>query len=107
MRLVLEGGTDKRRANLLTTDEMDIFLSDEIAEPGERDVVLAVRDQLVDPDVITNELGPANRNGLIRVQSTHAAYLPLHYVMLFVSGQTGWHPGMTLKGSRRQRKKNA
>ena len=41
MQLVMEEGADKRRANLPTSDEMAIFIPDEVAVPGQRDMVLA------------------------------------------------------------------
>ena len=101
MQLVMEEGADKRRANLPTSDEMAIFIPDETAAPGQRNIVLAQRDQplrdhQVVPDTgITEDLGSANENGLIRVQNCHAGYILLHYVLLFPTGTPGWHKGLS------------
>jgi hypothetical protein len=79
MRLVLEAGADRRRENLPTSDEVAVILPDEYAEPSFRDIILAYRP-------IAGE--PPQYN---RISSTHAAYLPLHYVLMFPHGDTGWH----------------
>ena len=35
--------------------------------------------------------------GLERVDPSHAAYLPLHYVLLFPCGDQGWHWNLILQ----------
>ena len=77
VRLVIESGADRRRENLPTSDELAVILPDEFAERSRRDIVLAVRD-------------PArNAPRLTRIDVTHAAYMPLHYVLLFPHGDLG------------------
>ena len=93
MRLVVEQGADRRRENLPTSDEVAVIIPDEFAGGSRRDIVLAVRD-------------PA-RNGphLTRVHVTHAAYMPLHYVLLFPYGDYGWHYGLELREGQRLRER--
>lgn len=39
------------------------------------------------------------RNGFLRrVSALHAAYSPMHYVLLFPDGRDGWHPNIPLNG---------
>ena len=91
MRLILEDGADKRRANLPTSTEVSIFISDEDPTLGKREIVLAKRQQH----------GPSS---LQPVHTVNAAYMPLHYVLIFPYGRPGWHPRLLLRGSDRQRK---
>ena len=45
MQLIIKEGANKRRANLPINDEITIFIPNEVAAPGQRDIVLAQRDQ--------------------------------------------------------------
>ena len=78
LRLVLERGADRRRENLPTADEVAIILPDEREEGSSRDIVLARRDARGAPV-------PAYE----RIDCTHPAYWPLHYVLLFPHGDLG------------------
>jgi hypothetical protein len=84
MRLVIESGADRRRENLPTSDEIAAVLPDEYGEASRRDILLAARD-------------PRHNQALSRISVTHAAYMPLHYVLLFPGGTLGWHYGLQLR----------
>jgi hypothetical protein len=85
MRLIVESGADRRRENLPTATEIAVVIPDEYSESSRRDILLAVRN-------------PAyGRSGLEKVPVTNAAYMPLHYVLLFPRGDLGWHYGLTLR----------
>lgn len=85
MRLIMETGADRRRENLPTSNEVAGILSDEFDGASSRDIVLAVRN-------------PRGRDHpLNRINPTHAAYMPLHYVLLFPCGDYGWHYDLRLR----------
>lgn len=93
VRLVMETGADRRRENLPTSDELAVILPDEFAGGSRRDIVLAVRD-------------PArNAPRLTRIDVTHAAYMPLHYVLLFPHGDLGWHYELRLREGQQARQR--
>ena len=77
MHLVMESGADRRRENLLTGNELAVIIPDEFGEQSRRDIVLAVREP------------GRNHLRLKRIDVTHAAYMPLHYVLLFPCGDKG------------------
>jgi hypothetical protein len=93
MRLILQLGADRRRENLPTTTKLAGILPDEFTDESRRDILLAVRE----PD----------RNGsqLHRIAITHAAYMPLYYVLLFLYGEYGWHYELYLWDARRTRQR--
>ncbi|KAF9533250.1 hypothetical protein CPB83DRAFT_758120, partial [Crepidotus variabilis] len=71
--------TDRRRYNLPTTaaaNEIAVIL------PGNGEQPTATR------DIILHRL---NGGGQQQISELHPMYLPLHYVLLFPSGQSGWH----------------
>lgn len=79
MRLIIEEGSDKRRTNLSTSNEMIAIISNEYDLPCDRDILLTKR-----------------RNGsessfMRRINQNHAAYMPLHYVLLFSFGDFEFH----------------
>jgi len=88
MRLVFEEGADRRRENLPTSDEVIVIIPDEYSEPGFRDIVLVERG------------GSADQPRYNRINAAHAAYIPLHYVLLFPRGDLGWYYGLQLRGDR-------
>ena len=93
MRLVMETGADRRRENLPTSNEIAIVLPDEFAEASGRDILLAVRN-------------PTRAEPLLsQIDVTHAAYMPLHYVLLFPHGQPGWHYGLRLRNGQQTRQR--
>jgi hypothetical protein len=92
MRLVLQTGADRRRENLPTATELAGILPDEFADESRRDVLLAVREP------------GRNEQQLHRIPVTSAAYMPLHYVLLFPYGEHGWHYGLELHNQHQARK---
>lgn len=91
MRLILQSGADRRRENLPTATELAGILPDEFADESRRDILLAVRESTCN--------GPQ----LHQISVTHAAYMPLHYVLLFPYGEYGWHYEIPLRDLRHKR----
>ena len=87
MRLIVETGADRRRENLPTGNEVAAIIPNEYTEASRRDILLAVRDPVY------------GQSHLEKVPVTNAAYMPLHYVLLFPRGDLGWHYGMTLRNA--------
>ena len=89
LKLIVEYGADKRQANLPTSQEIAIIIPDEYTDAGCRDIVLAER----------------NSNAFTTINPNNAAYMPLHYVLLFPYGEHGWHWALQLRNEdgRRQR----
>ena len=94
MRLILEAGADRRRENLPTSNEVAVIIPDEYGDASFRDIVLADR------------CAPNEQPRYSRINSTHAAYMPLHYVLLFPRGDTGWHWGLQLRNSNQARQRD-
>jgi hypothetical protein len=93
MRLIQEVGADHRRENLPTTSEVAAIIPD--SGPGWhkrtfRDMQLRLRSPV------------AGQLGLEHVDPSHAAYLPLQYVLLFPHGDTGWHWDLRLQDRHRE-----
>ena len=84
--LIVERGADRRRENLPTADEVSMILPEEYGSEGFRDIVQARR---INGEEMENTFTIMNPN--------HALYLPLHYVLLFPYGESGWHWGMRLQ----------
>ena len=85
LRLIMEQGADRRRENLPVQDEVAMIIPDEYAEASRRDIVL------------TNRTAPREQQKLTRIDSSHAGYMPLHYVLLFPRGESGWHYNLKLQ----------
>ena len=81
LKLIMETGADKRRENLPTSNEVAIIIPDEYDVAGSRDIILADR----------------NGNGFSTINPNHAAYMALHYVLLFPYGEHGWHRALQLQ----------
>lgn len=81
---VEESGADPRRENLPVANEVAVIISDESEDSNSRDIVLAYRDSH----------GPGT--ALQYIHPDHAAYMPLHYVLLFPYGDTGFHWALKL-----------
>jgi len=75
-----------RRETLPTANKVVLILPEEYGRGGFRDIVLAERVN-----------GEVSDNGLTIINSNHASYLPLHYVLLFPDGEPGWHWARTLE----------
>ena len=72
LQLVVERGADLRRENLPMADQVSMILPEEYGSAGFRELVLARR---MDDDDYANPFTYINSN--------HASYLPLHYILLF------------------------
>lgn len=65
----MESGAGRRCKNLPTGNELAVVIPNEFGEQSRRDIVLAVR-------------GPGcNHLQLEHIDVTHAAYMPLHYIV--------------------------
>ena len=93
MRLIVESGANRRRENLPTSNEMAAIIPDELDGAGPQDLVLVYRNTL------------DGRRELSKVHVTHPSYMPLHYVLLFVYGEYGWHWGIDLRENNGPRQK--
>ncbi|EMD86726.1 hypothetical protein COCC4DRAFT_143500 [Bipolaris maydis ATCC 48331] len=80
LRFTLETGTDRRLENIPTSDEVAAVIPDTAASETCRPIVLEAR----------------NSSALFRITATHPTYMPLHYILMFPCGDSGWHPGLTL-----------
>jgi len=79
MWLTMEMGANRRHKNLPTSNEVTVILLDEFDRSSRRDIVLTV-------------YSPARIQPVpARIDVTHAAYMPLHYVLLFPYGDYGKH----------------
>ena len=92
LSLMAETAADMRRENLPTANEVAMLLPEEYGSGGFRDIVLAQRVNSEVPD-----------NGLTIINSNHASYLPLRYVLLFPYGEPEWHWARTLANERGDR----
>jgi hypothetical protein len=91
MRLIMETGADRRRENLPTANEVALVIPDEFENGSRCDIVVA----LCNPSESVCNGGGDGRH-LKRVHVTHAAYMPLHYVLLFLKGDLGYHYEMEI-----------
>jgi hypothetical protein len=82
MRLVVKAGADRCRENLLTGDKVTVIILDKYIAVSRCDLVLTVCE------------GGQDRLQLYTVDVTYTAYMPLHYVLLFLYGDPGWHYGL-------------
>ena len=91
MKLVLKHDTNKdlRRYNLPSSSELSVIIpgSSSSNSPSNRDIVLYKR--------ASNN---PNSNDIMHINETHQYYDPLHYVLIFPFGDTGWTPGIKHKG---------
>ena len=76
MRLILEASANYYRENLLTSNKVAVIIPDEYGNTSFRDIILAER------------YAPNKQPRYYRINLTHAAYIPLHYVLLFPYGNT-------------------
>jgi len=84
MKMELIVGSDSRTQNLPTANEIAAIIPNEYSERSVRDIV------------ITYKNNNRNQYNYHRIHETHAAYMPLHYVLLFPMGDYGWNWGMKL-----------
>jgi len=83
----MDEGRDSRRYNIPTFNEVAVIIPDEYSLAGHRDIVLA-RKNVPDETQFQN------------ISSSHAAYTPLHYVLLFPLGDHGWNWSLRLQHSK-------
>jgi len=69
-------GQDQRRYNIPMSEEVGIVLPGDGTAPERRDVILRPR---------------SDDHSLSRIDDGHPAYSQLHYVLLFLNGDHGWH----------------
>ena len=72
MRLVIKTGANRRRENLLTSDEIIVILPDKYKEASKRNIILIIRNLTCIKALLTC------------INVTHATYMPLYYVFLFL-----------------------
>ena len=78
MKLMLQDGFNKQRTNIPTSTEIAVIIPEETEKPTCRDIVIARRAE----DGSTAHFS--------RIDKTHPAYMPLHYVLFFPTGRPGW-----------------
>jgi hypothetical protein len=87
-------GHDPRRYNLPTADEVGVILPERNDFQGDfRDIIIHLRPQ---------HFGEGGNLQLQRINEGHAAYSPLHYVLLFPYGEPGWYYEYRVPGNRRR-----
>jgi hypothetical protein len=79
MRLILEASTNWRYKNLLISNKVAVIILDEYSNTSFYNIML------------TERYTPNKRLWYYRINLTHAIYIPLHYILLFPRGNTGWH----------------
>jgi hypothetical protein len=95
-QIVVAPNTDPRVYNLPTSVEVAAIIpgSGEEDIQEHREVILRLRQAQADDPT---------RNSLTRISHLHPIYSPLHYVLLFPQGETGWHleiPTIEMEGRR-------
>ena len=87
VKLCVVPGHDPRCYNLPTADEVGVILPGEnIFEGDHCDIVIHLR-----PQHYHNPHDNQDHLQLYRISEGHAAYAPLHYVLLFPFGEPGWY----------------
>ena len=87
VRLCVVPGNDPRRYNLPTANEVGVILPGEDVFQGDhRDIIIHLR-----PQHYHNQQDHHDHLQLHRISEGHAAYAPLHYVLLFPFGEPGWY----------------
>jgi hypothetical protein len=87
VRLCVAPGTDRRRYNLPTADEVAVILPTNVTSTEARDIVLQRRG-----------------GALQRISDCHPAYVPLQYPLLFPYGENGWHPALEYNNAEEARR---
>ena len=85
MHLIIYSGADRRCENLPTNEEVAIVIPDEYRQSCFCDIVLHLHQALQQGSVFS------------WISPNHAAYMPLHYVLLFLYGDPGWHWALQLQ----------
>jgi hypothetical protein len=75
--LTFQEGTDQRRYNLPTVQEVAAVIPDGVRSGPSKDLIVRYTD-----------------NRILHVNDWSPMHLPLHYVLLFLRGEGGWHPSI-------------
>jgi hypothetical protein len=95
MKLCVLPGSNPRRNNLPTVDEVAVILPGEGTCEGDyRDIVVHLR-----PQYYHNDHDERDHLRLHRINECHSAYAPLHYVLFFPYGESGWYQGYHVAGN--------
>ena len=79
MQFILEASADRHHKNLPTSNKVAVIIPDKYSDACFHNIVLA-------------EHCTSNKQlQYCCINSMHAVYIPLHYVLLFLCGDTGWH----------------
>jgi hypothetical protein len=98
LKLCVVPGNDPRRYNIPTADEVGVILpGDEDFQGDYRDIIIHLR-----PQYYHNPRDGQQHLQLQRINEGHAAYTPLHYVLLFPYGESGWYHGFSVSGNPRR-----
>jgi hypothetical protein len=73
LTVAIETGADRRRKNVLTSNEVSLIILDAAAAETTRPIVLAAR----------------NSKALYRINAIYPSYMPLHYVLMFLHRDCG------------------
>jgi hypothetical protein len=85
MRLIIESGVDHCHENLLTSNEVITLILDEYMDTSRHDLVL-----------IVHEVGYECLQ-IYTVNVIYVVYMLLHYVLLFLYSDLGWHYSLWLQ----------
>jgi hypothetical protein len=92
MKLCVLPQNDSRRYNTPTVDEVAVVLPGDNAIKGDYcNIILHLRPEYYD----------GHHLRLRRINEGHPAYVPLHYVLLFPCGESGWYQGMRVPNNPR------
>ena len=79
MRLILKASANWRCKNLPISNKVAVIIPDKYSDASFRNIVLI------------EHCVPNKQPRYCCINLTHTAYIPLHYVLLFPRGNTGWH----------------
>ena len=82
MWLILEASVNWRRKNLLISNKIAVIILDEYSDTSFCNIIF------------TKYYTPNKQLWYYCINPMYAAYIPLHYVLLFPRGDTGWHWGL-------------
>ena len=85
MRLILESGTDRRRENLPTSNEVTVLIPDEYTDTSYCNLVLTVC-----------KAGYKYLQ-IYMVNIIYIVYIPLYYILLFPYSNPGWYYKLQLQ----------
>ncbi|ORE12542.1 hypothetical protein BCV71DRAFT_240043, partial [Rhizopus microsporus] len=88
MRMRLIEGSDRCTTNLPTMEEVAAVIPTEYSDRSFRDIVLTLRSY----SNLRQSTGFDQH--FRRISHRHAAYMPIHHVLLFPHGAYGWHLGV-------------